>query len=83
MNKNTAQALDPNLPKRLFTVRQFCDRNAWATEGGIRHLIFHRDKNGFSPCVKRIGRRILLDEEAVETFIQRQSGFGEGPAPVK
>lgn len=63
----------PQAP-HLFTVAQFCERHAWATPGGIRHLIFHKDTNGFAPCVKRLGRRVLLDESAVLEFIEEQSG---------
>ena len=51
--------------KEFFAVRQFCEHHAWATEGGIRHLIFHAQENGFHRCIKRLGRRILLDEAAV------------------
>ncbi|MFA7277056.1 MAG: hypothetical protein WC043_09675 [Pseudobdellovibrionaceae bacterium] len=48
--------------RNIFTVRQFCDRNPAFTPGGIRHLIFYSDKNGFSTSFKRIGRRVYIDE---------------------
>ena len=55
------------------TVKQFCDRHEWATLGGIRNLIFHAETNGFAKCIKRMGRRILLDEDAIFTWIDEQS----------
>lgn len=56
---------EAKLPMRnIFTVKQFCERNPAFTAGGVRHLIFHADKNGFSRCFKRIGRRVYVDENA-------------------
>ena len=55
-----------------FTISQFCDRHEWATLGGIRHLVFHEHTNGFAPCVRRMGRRVLLDENAVFVWIDKQ-----------
>ncbi len=60
-------------PPRLFTVTQFCGRHCWATPGGIRHLLFHRNQNGFACCVKQLGRRILLDEAEVLRWLESQS----------
>lgn len=59
-------------PTQLFTVKQFCERHPWATDGGIRHLIFNRATNGFADCIKRIGRRILLDEGKVLEWVDAQ-----------
>lgn len=59
-------------PRKLFTVRQFVERHPWATQGGLRHLLFHRQTNGFAQCVRRIGRRILLDEDLVLEWLDTQ-----------
>ena len=48
----------------LITVRQFCDKHPWPSEGGLRWLIFNAKENGFAKCVVRIGRRVLIDEKA-------------------
>ncbi|MBN2309196.1 MAG: hypothetical protein JXR94_09515 [Candidatus Hydrogenedentes bacterium] len=60
--------------RNLYTVRQFIERHPWATHGGVRHLIFHADKNGFSKCIRRVGRRVLIDEERVFEWLDEQGG---------
>jgi hypothetical protein len=37
--------------------------------GGIRHLIFNAQKNGFHNCVKRAGRKILIDTDEFDRWI--------------
>ena len=54
----------------LMTVKQFCEHYTWATEGGIRHLIFHAEQNGFSKCIRRLGSRILLDVDEVFEWVK-------------
>lgn len=62
-----------NKPKyELLTIRQFVEKHRAFTEGGLRYLIFHRKTNGFAPCVKRMGRKILLDELAVFQWLDTQ-----------
>jgi len=58
---------------KLMTVKQFCSAHPAFTEGGLRFLIFrakptHTSRgvepgNGFNPALRRIGRRVLIDEE--------------------
>lgn len=38
----------------------------------IRWLIFNEKSNGFSVCVRRIGRKILIDIDAFEKWIDSQ-----------
>ncbi len=35
----------------------------WPTIGGLRHLMFYRDTNGFSDAFIKRGRRVLVDEK--------------------
>jgi hypothetical protein len=69
-----SQITAPSGPPRLFSVTQFCERHEWATPGGIRHLLFNRETNGFDRCVVRLGRKILLNEEAVFAWLQEDGG---------
>ncbi|HOH28214.1 MAG TPA: hypothetical protein PLC40_00945 [Candidatus Hydrogenedentes bacterium] len=57
-------------PPRLLSVTQFCQKHEWATQGGIRHLLFNREMNGFDRCVVRLGRKILLNEAAVFEWLK-------------
>lgn len=58
---------------QLLTVNQFVEKHQFATFGGLRHLIFYADTNGFSKVIKRIGRRILLDESAFFEWIEENN----------
>ncbi len=51
------------LPTRLLTINNFVEEHkSFATHGGIRHLIFNAEKLGFKSAFKRIGSRVLIDE---------------------
>ena len=47
---------------RLIPVPRWNDFHAWPPQGGLRHLIFHAETNGFASAFKRVGRRVLVDE---------------------
>jgi hypothetical protein len=49
---------------RLIPVADWSTYHPWPPKGGLRHLIFHRNKNGFDRVLVRIGRRLLIDEAA-------------------
>lgn len=52
-----------NLPTRLLTINNFAEEHkSFATRGGLRHIVFHSQKNGFKTAIKRIGSRVLIDE---------------------
>ncbi len=60
----------------ISTVKQFCQRHPAFTEGGIRHLLFHRDSNGLaaSGAVITVGRRVLLDEARFFEWLRSNAG---------
>ena len=43
--------------------------HAWPKQGGLRHLIFNAETNGFKKAVKRVGRRVLIDEAAFFDYV--------------
>ena len=49
--------------RKLIPVTKWNDYHAWPPIGGLRHLIFYEETNGFKHCVVRLGRRVLIDEE--------------------
>ena len=65
-----------NKPSRLIPVTQWADHHEWPPIGGLRHLIFNEQFNGFSKCVRRVGRRVLIDENAFYQWVNDQN---EGP----
>ena len=65
-----------NLPTRLLTIKNFVEEHkSFASHGGIRHLIFqsHDNKNGFKTAFKRIGARVLIDENEFFKCVERMN----------
>jgi len=60
--------------KILSTVRQFSEHHPAFTQGALRNLIFNARTNGLGVALVRIGRRVLIDEAAFFTWIDRQNG---------
>lgn len=56
----------------LLTVKQFSKKHPAFPEGGLRYFIFHADKNGFSKCICRVGRKVLIDEAEFFRWIEEQ-----------
>jgi hypothetical protein len=48
--------------RKLIPVTKWNDHHEWPPIGGLRHLIFNAESNGFEKVIRRIGRRVLLDE---------------------
>jgi hypothetical protein len=61
-----------NMPSRLLTVKQLPSHYPAFSEGAIRWLIFNEKENGFNRCVRRIGRKILIDLNKFESWIDGQ-----------
>ncbi len=58
--------------KRLIPVTKWNDFHSWPPIGGLRHLIFYEKTNGFSHCILRIGRRVLIDENKFFEWTENQ-----------
>ena len=48
--------------RKLIPVTKWNDFHVWPPIGGLRHLVFYEETNGFKHCVVRLGRRDLIDE---------------------
>ena len=58
---------------RYIPVPKWNDHHEWPPIGGLRHLIFNAEKNGFDAVIKRCGRRVLIDEAAFFLWIEEQN----------
>jgi len=58
---------------RLIPLTKWNEFHSWPPIGGLRHLVFHKDSNGFGACVKKIGRRILIDEAQFFAWVEAQN----------
>jgi hypothetical protein len=59
---------------RINTVKQLPTLYPAFTESSIRWLIFNEKTNGFTCCIRRIGRKVLIDLDAFESWIAKQGG---------
>lgn len=57
---------------RLIPVPDWKDYHPWPPEGGLRHLVFYAATNGFNQVIRRIGRRVLIDEAAFFDWVNNQ-----------
>ncbi len=62
--------------KPLARVKKMPELYPGFTESSIRWLIFNENKNGFKRCVRRIGKKILIDLEQFELWIDEQAQGG-------
>ena len=76
-------ALDNLVPKapvsaspNLLTVRQWATEYKWPSEAALRNYVFHAKQNGFDAVVRRVGRRVLIDETAFFAWVEAQNGGG-------
>lgn len=61
------------LATRLIPLVDWPKFHPWPPVGGLRHLAFFRDSNGFSKAFVKIGRRILIDEAEFLKQIRSQN----------
>jgi hypothetical protein len=57
---------------RLIPVPDWSKHHDWPPLAGLRHLIFNKNANGFHKCVRRVGRRVLIDEKAFFDWVSEQ-----------
>lgn len=60
--------------QNFVTVRQLSAKYPAFPEGGLRFWIFHAEKNGFAKCLRRVGRKVLVEEAAFLAWVDSQGG---------
>ena len=65
---------------RYIPVPNWEKHHEWPRIGGLRNLIFNRQTNGFDKfgVVKKIGKRVLIDEAAFFEWVANQGGCNNG-----
>lgn len=74
---NSNNQIDPQRT-RYIPVPNWEKLHEWPRLGGLRNLIFNRHKNGFDQfgVVKKIGKRVLIDETAFFEWVANQGHIG-------
>ena len=70
--RNELQATQPS--SSLIPIPQWNKYHAWPPKGGLRHLVFHAETIGFKSAFKRVGRRILVDENQFFACVNAANG---------
>lgn len=58
---------------RLIPATKWSEYHPWPTQSALRHLCFHARKNGFDRVIRRIGRRVLIDERQFFRWVEEQN----------
>lgn len=64
------------LDRRLIPVTEWNKHHSFPPESGLRHLIFYASTNGFDKVIRRVGRRVLIDENAFFQWVDEQNDLG-------
>ena len=60
----------PMAYENLRTVKQIAQTNPAFSEASLRWMIFNASKNGFDRVIVKLGRRVLIDIEAFDRWIE-------------
>ncbi len=63
----------PTPQTRLIPVNQWPEHHPWPSVGGLRWMIFNAKSNGFDKALRRVGRRVLIDEAAFFAWVDGQN----------
>jgi len=58
---------------RLIPLTDWSKYHSWPPHGALRHLVFQSKSNGFDKVIKRVGRRVLIDEDAFFLWVEEQN----------
>ena len=58
---------------RLIPVTQWPQYHTWPSVSGLRWLVFNSADNGFDVCIRRVGRRVLIDEKSFFNWVDQKN----------
>ncbi len=61
------------MTKKLIPIAQWNKFHVWPTPAGLRYLVVNAKINGFHKAIRRVGRRILIDEAAFFDWVEEQN----------
>jgi len=67
------------LKRNLATVKEVLAANPYLTHGWLRHQLFNRHENGLDRCVFPIGRKLLIDVDLFQEWMEQGCGKAEPP----
>ena len=70
--KGVEATVDEPRQTRFIPVSKWNEFHEWPPVGGMRHLIFFRNENGFAKVLKRPNRTWLIDENAFFKWVSEK-----------
>lgn len=70
--KSVEGTAEDSKPTRFIPVSKWNEFHEWPPVGGMRHLIFFRNENGFAKVLKRPNRTWLIDEKAFFKWVSEK-----------
>lgn len=64
---------DPVTGDRWIKVTHFHLYHDWPSKAGLRWIIFRSRELGFEKVIRRVGRRLLIDEQAFFSWLKDKS----------
>jgi len=61
---------------RLLPVALWTRFHPWPSAAGLRWYVFNANENGANAWIRRVGRRVLIDEAAFFAWVKERSGGG-------
>ena len=71
---DTSPVPETNNPPPFIPVPQWNKYYPWPPSGGMRHLIFHAETNGFGPAFFRVGRNVIVDVGRFWSIARKRRG---------
>jgi len=59
---------------QYLTVRQMAEKHPAFSEASLRYHIFHENQNGLAEAIRRVGRKILINESLFFEWVENQKG---------
>ncbi len=64
--------------RRLIPLTNWTSIHNYPPLGQLRALVFNSKTNGFERCIRRVGKRILIDEAQYFSWVDEQKFNQEG-----
>jgi hypothetical protein len=59
--------------RRFIPLTKWNDYHPWPSLSGLRWMVFNAEKTGFDQCLRRVGNRILINEQAFFDWVDSQT----------
>lgn len=67
-----SQSPKPDTKTKFIPVTKWNEYHEWPSLPAFRNLIYNKDENGLFTAIKKVGKRILIDEAAFFEWVKKQ-----------